>query len=350
MTETVKKKKNTALLFLLAFAVLVVVTLVINYKSQIVLKLRGPDTGVERLSIIENRLIVISRQNETYVWDWNNLSGWPQVGSVNAQKMTAFHADRLLWVPAGSSNVIVVSDLKGDKELKRLPLGDIKKCNLLETSANGKYAAAALELYGSSGRGIQLAVIDPNLTEVSAVVTENMEGKSKIESISVSNDGAYIAGVGAKEAGWILVAETRSKRILWEQSVKSSVELNKVIFSPDGQFVYASEPGRYIYMFETISGKPAKQFVMDKYENEAALNNPQTIGMLAASPDGRLFAATTEPSGTAWVWDVKTGKKVTMCHLGLMISGLSFSPDSSLLVTGLVVTNNIKIWKIPQGP
>jgi WD40 repeat protein len=348
MTETVKKKKNTALLFLLAFAVLVVVTLVANYRSPVVLKLRGPDTGVERLSIIENRLIVISRENETYVWDWNNLSGWPQVGRVDAQKMTAFCGDRLLWVPAGSSNVLVVSDLKGDKELKRLPLGDIRKCDLLETSANGKYAAAALELYGNSGRGIQLAVIDPNLTEVSAVVTENMEGKSKIESISVSNDGAYIAGVGAKEAGWIFVAETRSKRILWEQTVKSTVELNKVIFSPDGQFVYASEPGRYIYVFETATGKTVKQFVMDKYE--APANNPQTIMVIAASPDGRLFTATTEPVATAWVWDVKTGQKITSYRAEKIISGLSFSPDSSLLVMGILVRSSIYIWKIPQGP
>ena len=346
MTETVKKKKNTALLFLLAFAVLVVVTLVANYRSPVVLNLRGPDAGVERLSIIDNRLIAISRENETYVWDWNNLSGWPQVGRVKAQKMTAFYGDRLLWVPAGSSNVLVVSNLKGDKELKRLPLEEVKRVKLLETSANGRYAVTALELY-EAGR-IRLAVIDPNLTSVSEVVTETMEDKSKINSVSISNDGNFMAAAGTKGGGWIFVAETRSKKILWEQSVKSSVELNKIIFSPDGRWVYASEPGRYIYVFETVSGKAAKQFVMDKYE--AAPNNPQTIMFLAASPDGRLFSASTEPAQKAVVWDVKTGQKVTQFGGKNTISGLSFSPDSSLLVTGIFVRSSIYLWKIPQRP
>jgi WD40 repeat protein len=189
-------------------------------------------------------------------------------------------------------------------------------------------------------------MIDPNLTAVSEVVTETMEDKSKINSVSISNDGNFMAAAGTKGGGWIFVAETRSKKILWEQSVKSSVELNKIIFSPDGRWVYASEPGRYIYVFETVSGKAAKQFVMDKYE--AAPNNPQTIGMLAASPDGRLFAATVEPGSTAWVWDIKTGEKITCFGGGFTISGLAFSPDSSLLVTGILVRSNINIWKIPK--
>jgi len=346
MTEAVKKKKNTALLFLPAFAVLVVVTLIANYRSQVVLKLRGPDAGVERLSMIDNRLIAISRENETYVWDWNNLKGWPQVGRVGAQKTAAFCGDRLLWVPAGNDNVLIVSNLKGDEELKRLPLEEVKRVKLLETSANGRYAAAAIELYGA-GR-IRLAAIDPNLTAVSEVVTETMEDKSKINSVSISNDGNFMAAAGARDGGWIFVAETGGKKILWEQSVKSSVELNKVIFSPDGRWVYASEPGRYIYVFETATGKAVRQFVMDKYE--APANNPQTIMVIAASPDGRFFAATTEPVATAWVWDVRTGQVITKCHGEKIISGLSFSPDSSLLVMSILVRSGVYMWKIPQRP
>jgi WD40 repeat protein len=101
-------------------------------------------------------------------------------------------------------------------------------------------------------------------------------------------------------------------------------------------------------VFETATGKTVKQFVMDKYE--APANNPQTIMVIAASPDGRLFTATTEPVATAWVWDVKTGQKITSYRAEKIISGLSFSPDSSLLVMGILVRSSIYIWKIPQGP
>ncbi len=356
MTNTNRKKKKPIVLFLLAFIVVVIVTFIANYKSQVAPELRGPNTGTEKLSVFGNRLIVISRKNETYVWNWDNLSAQPQVGSVNAQKVVALDSGRLLWLPLASNNTLVVSNLKGNEEFGRLSLGNIKRCHLLEASPNGKYAVTALEPaaparqhgepYATSDNQVKLAVIDPNLINVSEILAITTEGKTKLNDVAVSNDGAFIAAVGAKDAGWLLVANAKTKQLLWEQTAKDTRELNKVVFSPDGQRVYASEPGRYVYIFETTGGKTVGQLVMDKYQTSP--NNPQTIGLLAASPDGRLFAATTEPASTACVWDIKTGQKITTFGRGFTISGLSFSPDSSLLVMGFLVRSNINIWKIPQ--
>lgn len=349
MTNTNKKKRNPIVLFLLALVVIVVVMFIANYTSMLIQELRGPKAGVEKLSTCGDQLIAISRYNDIYTWDWNDLSGWPQIGSVNAQKVVAMSSDRLVWVPAAENDVLVVSNLKGDKELKRLPLGVSGRCKWLEVSQNAEYAVTALAIDDGSDSRIQLAAIDPDLTSISQVLTKTIGDKFTLNNIGVSNDGAFVTAVGGKDAGWILVADARSKQILWEQAIDSSSELNNVIFSSNGQIVYASEPGRYIYAFEVATGKLVKQFEMDEYKTPP--NNPQTISCIAVSSDGRLLAAATEPASNVWIWDVKSGERIlSLSNEGRTVSGISFSPDSSSLAIANLVRSAINIWKIPEKP
>ena len=310
MTSTDNKKKNLIVLLLLVFAAIVVVMFVANYRSMLVQSLSGPKAGVKKLSTCGNQLTAISPNNDIYTWGWNDLSGWPKVGSVNAQKVVAMSSDRLVWVPSGKNNILVVSNLKGDKELRRLSLGMVRRCKWLKASPNGKYAVAALVIDGGSNNDIRLAVTNSDLTSISQVVTKTVGNKLTLNDIGVSNDGVFVAAVGKKDAGWILVANTQSRQILWEQTVEDTNELNNVIFSPDGQMVYASEPGRYVYVFERTTGKLVKRLIMDKYKTPA--NNPQTISCIAASHDGRLLAAATEPASNVWIWDVKSGAKIVV--------------------------------------
>lgn len=349
MTSTNKKRKNPIVLLLLIFAVIVMVMFVANYRSMLVQSLSGPKAGVKKLSTCGNQLTAISPNNDIYTWDWNDLSGWPKVGFVNAQKVTAMSSDRLVWVPSGKNNILVVSNLKGDKELRQLSLGTVRRCKWLEASPNGKYAVTALVVDGGLNQDIRLAVTNSDLTSVSQVATKTIKNKLTLSDIGVSNDGAFVAAVGGKQAGWVLVANAQSRQILWEQTVEDTDELNNVIFSPDGQMVYASEPGRYVYVFESAAGKLVKRLAMDKYKTPA--NNPQTISCIAISPDGRLLAAATEPASNVWIWDAKSGAKVTVITgEQYTVSGVSFSPDSSLLATAILVRSTINIWKIPENP
>jgi len=344
-----KKKKNQIVLLFLVFVVIVIVMFVANYRSMLVQGLSGPKAGVKKLSTCGNQLTAISSDNDIYTWDWNDLDGWPKVGSVNAQKVVAMSSDRLAWVPPTKNNVLVISNLKGNKELRRLSLGAIRRCKWLEVSPNGKYAVTALVVDGGSNNRIRLAVTNSDLTSISQVVTKTIGDRFTLSDIGVSNDGALVVAAGGKDAGWVLVADVQNRQILWEQTVEDTDKLNNVIFSPDGQMVYASEPGRHVYVFETATGKLVKRLAMDKYNTPA--NNPQTISCVAASPDGRLLAAATEPASNVWIWDVKSGAKVTVITgERYTVSGVSFSPDSSLLATGILVRSTINIWKIPENP
>jgi len=342
-----KKSKNPILLLLLAFVVIVILVFIGNYRSVHVQKLFGPRAGVERLSTCGERLVAISKDKEVYAWLWSDLSGWPQVGSVKAKKVVAVSGDCLIWVPSAENNVVVLSNLKGDKELKRLSLPGRRKCNLLEVSPNGKYAVAALAASGYGDRAIRLAVTDCNLTSIFQVVTKTVEDGFGLNDIGVSNDGSLIAAVGRKDGGWVLVADVQSRKILWERTIGDASELNNVIFSPDGKIVYGSDPGRFVYGFEVATQEVVKKFEIAKYKTPP--NNPQTISCIAISADGRLLAAATEPASNVCVWDAETGRKITVISgESLTISGVAFSPDSSLLATGILVSSTLNVWRVEE--
>jgi len=349
MTGTDNKKKNPTILFLLAFVAIVISMFIANYRSTRVQELNSPKSGVEKMSTFGEQLIVISRDNDIYVWDWNDLSNWTQIGAVEAQKVAAMSSDRLVWVPSGKNDVLVVSNLRGDKELKRLSLGMTRTCKWLQASSNGKYAIAGVEVADGSDGRIQLAVIEPDTSSISHVATKTLRQEElELQDIGISNDGASVAAVGGKDTGWILVADGHSKEILWEQTIANSSELNNVIFSPDGQTVYASESGRYMYVFESATGKLGNRLAMDKYKTPP--NNPQTISCIAVSHDGRLLAAASAPNSKVWVWDVKSGTTIDVMVTGhFWTSGLSFSPDSSLLAIADLTTSPIKIWRVSEN-
>jgi WD40 repeat protein len=341
-----KKKQKPILLFLFAFVAIVILTFIHNYRSTHVQEIYGPSAGVERLSTCDRQLVAISMDKEVYVWDWDDLSGRPQVGKIKAPKAAAMSSDRLVWVPSTTNNTVVVTNLKGDKELKRLPLPINRKCRLLKVSPNGQYAVAALEAGGLTDDVVKLVATDSDLTSILQVATKTIDDGLRLNDIGVSNDGSLIAVVGRKGGGWVLVADVQSRKILWERTIADVNELKNVVFSPDGQVVYASEPGRFAYAFEVVTGKLVKKFEMDKYKTPP--NNPQTISCIVVSPDGRLLAVSTVPASRVFLWDTQTGKRLAVIHPDqFTVNGLAFSPDSLLLATGdLIGRVPMKVWRL----
>jgi len=343
------KKRSPIILLLPAFVVIVTIMFVANYRSRLVQELSGCKSAVKKVSTYGEQLIVISQENDVYTWNWNDLYGRPQIGSVNAQKAIAMSPGRVVWVPFARDDVLIMSNLRGDKELKRLPLGVGRKCKQIAASPNGKHAVIAFTIGGDSDRRIQLAAIDSDLTSIRPVETKTMEDGLRLNDVGISNDGTFIAAVGGSEMGWLLVAGANDKRMLWEHYVGDCNELNKVVFSPDGQMVYASEPGRTVYIFDIAAKKLVKRLVIDKHKVPA--NNPQTISSIAVSPDGHLLAAVSPPRSRVWVWDAKSGAVFIVINPSQYVVGdILFSPDSSQLATAELVGGSIKIWRLSDNP
>lgn len=347
MVKTDKKKKTPVLLFLLAFVVTLIVMFVANYRSTLVQELVGPRGGVDSLSTFGSQLIAISQNNDVYAWNWNNLSDWPQVGSVNAQKAAAMDSEHLVWVSTAGDE-LVLSNLKGDKEVKRLSLGYGKRCKFLKESPNGKYSVIALEADDYPVKSLQLAKIDCDFDSILPIEIKFLEKGLKLNDICISNDGTLVAAVGGKNEGWISVSEAKSNSVPWKHHLVDTNGLNNVVFSPDSKTLYASEQGRFVYAFDVTAKKVVKKFEISRYKTPA--NNPQTISCITVSCDGSLLAAASAPRSQVWIWNIKSGAKVLAKSTGqFSTSGISFSPDSALVAVADLTTSPIKIWRISES-
>jgi len=322
-------------------AAIVAMMILNNRKPILVRQLLGPRAGVNSLYTVDGKLIAISRDNDVYSWNWTDMSSWPQAGKIAADIVTPITGERLLYVPTGRSDTLVITNLKGDKELKSLPLPWGKTCRFLVSSANGRYAAAAL----IKGKVTELVLVETNPVAIRETVS--ISAGVELCNIAISNDGRFIAAVGSREgSGFVLVADSQDKKILWQQTITDCEKFDNIVFAPDGSAVFAGEELRFIYAFDCQVGQLIRKYEIPKYPIPS--NKRQVITAIDISPDGLLVTANTEPAGTLFIWNTETGQKRAEFGLpGPVVGDISFSPDSNMIASAVTVRSAISIWKVP---
>ena len=205
-----------------------------------------------------------------------------------------------------------------------------------------------------------------------------MESEYIVDTLSVSHDGALVAGAGRD--GLVKVWEVNTGQLintfrhdarvnsiafspteniiasgggdttvkLWNAitgteiyTIQSSGRIGAVAFSPDGKTLAWTGGGPYklpaIHLWDM-----ATQSFVAVYEIPA--NNP--INSLAFSPDGKtLVTVDGRFFDSVKVWDINTGNTIDLGHIGL--TPISFSPDSTMLATG--GTRGVKLWDVNTG-
>jgi len=350
------KSKKGVLFFLAAMAGIVVVMLVANYHSRFVRELNPPEGGVRKLFTSGNSLIAVSNTNKICIWNWKNLSTEPRRGGVKAQDVTWMEPGRLVWIPLGEADTLVVSNLKAEKEYKRMSLGLDWQGKILRTSRNGKFTVAGMVDVSAdrsdtkTGGRIRVGLVNSGFEKISEAVT--ISGRSDdfgLGNIAVSEDGAFVAIVGSNNGGWIAAADMKQKKILWEKVPKGTAKIDIVTFSPDGKMLYAEGPGLTVYGFEVATGKIVHEWVIGKSGLEVPGERRKYITAVNVSPDSRMVFTVGSYTRT-YVWDAVTGKHVGDKALGhQIVVDFAFSPDSSRLATAGTQARRrkIKVWRIP---
>jgi WD40 repeat protein len=327
--------------------VVVVAMMILNSrKSILVQELLGPRAGVDKLYTIADKLIAVSQSNDIYTWDWTEMASWPQAGKVAADIVIPIAGERLLFAPTDRNDTLVITNLRGDKELKRLTLPRARSCKILEASANGRYVAAALIKGGGSDKDIKLALIDIDSTIIREVVS--IPAGLELYNIGVSYDGSLIAVVGSGEVGgFVLVVDSQQKKILWQQTIAECDKFDNLVFSPDGSTVFAGEELRFIYAFDRSEGKLIRKFEIP--EMLAHGNQKQNISAVKISPNGKTLAVDIEPYSQIWFWDIEASELIgKFVAFNKTVSDIAFSPDGKMIATASLVRSQIRIFKVPQ--
>ena len=112
MAKQDNKNKSPKVLLIVAFAAILIVMFIVNYRSVIVDEIRNPESGVDKLLTYGKQLIAISPNKDIYAWDWEDFIKAPQTSRVEAQMVTAMSNGYFVWIPDGVDNVLVVGNLK----------------------------------------------------------------------------------------------------------------------------------------------------------------------------------------------------------------------------------------------
>jgi len=348
MKTTNEKKKTPKMPLILVFFGIVLIMIVANIiPKKVQYECAGPTGGTVRMSTFTDKLVIISQNEEVYIWDWNNLSNTPRISSLGLNNMTAVDSDRILAVSTQDKDSMTIIDLNTGKELKRFWLYDAQKCTKINPSHNGKYVIAELPTNATSGKEIKFAVINVDSSSTPKVIKINSKLENfSTENFAVTNDGSLVAIVGGNKNGAIILVDTLSRKILWEKTVDKSITFNKVIFSQDGSKIYASQKDRFVYVFECKTSEIVKKLEIAEYKTPA--NNPQIISCLTVSGDDSLFAASSGPGSQVYIWDAaKNWEKIDVLKTGhFMTSGISFSPDNTLIAIADSTVGPLKFCKI----
>jgi WD40 repeat protein len=178
---------------------------------------------------------------------------------------------------------------------------------------------------------------------INAITSE----KSKLEHFSVSDDGRYIVAVGEKnEHGWMFLADTKEKRMVWQKELPDLKKLFKCVFSKKGDIIYLRGSNSVLTLVKTDSGEISDHWLPSE-EGKYTYRTQQTQ-TVAISNDGELVAAVVGNSIVAW--DTKTREKYAIAEGGQkVLSSITFSPDAKFIATSdMRQSGDIKIIRVPR--
>ena len=354
-TKGSKAKKNI-LFFVGMIAAVILLMVVANLRSKLLLKLTPPEGGVRKLFTSGDSLVAVSSRNEVYVWDWKNLSSEPEKCSVTARDVTWMQPGQLVWAALPEADTIVVSDLKGEKEHKRIFLGQEWQCEILRTSRNGRFSVVGMinktddEGDANLFRKIRIGLLDSKFEKVDTIVTISDEGNDfELSNIAVSEDGATVAVVGSSNGGWIAAPKVKQKKVIWEKFLEHAIKIDEVTFAPDGKKLYAVGRDFTVHEYETETGEGIHSWITGRGEyKKVDFHVWHSVG-IEASSDGYLIAVAGQDTGVEFFDTKDLAKKGSLAPAHHIPAGIAFSPDASMLATADIRADGIiKIWQVQK--
>ena len=155
-----------------------------------------------------------------------------------------------------------------------------------------------------------------------------------IRDLDVANNGEHVLlGLTNGKAIYVNVATGRRLEFLAHRE-----KVNTVALSSNGRYALSGGNDYFAYLWDTQSGQALFQF-----EHQARVNR------VALDRDGRW--AFTSDANDAFIWDIKTGEKVSTLSTFLrqqVFSTARFSDDGQQLITG-TPAGKVAVWDVASG-
>jgi WD40 repeat protein len=300
-----------------------------------------------------------------------NLSSAMQVSQLTVLKGRdswiedlAIDPHRQLLAVAEYSGEVEIWDMRTWKERALVPLdlqGDITSSVVF--SPDGQTLVIA------SGSNIFLRDVDDILNNETSPRTVVLEGhKGYAGGLAVSTDGKYLASSeqgSASEDGMIILWDLLRSREVTRLGTKRCYTAPTVAFSPDNTKLASTTCDGFVRIWDRLLSKELISFEGNtpvEFNSAGTLlgfagtdstvrlidvktgreitvlksdifSPADAVTSIAFNPDGTILAAGTSGLGGIVLWNVATGKALTILRAG-GVTRLIFSPDGSLLISG----------------
>ncbi|MGB7581131.1 MAG: hypothetical protein WBL85_01605 [Sedimentisphaerales bacterium] len=350
MDKSQKTSRPSAIFIVGVFAAVVIVMFIARMHNRDVQTINMPlNNGIVALSTYNNLLAAISNDNKVYVWNWADLSKKYREYTVESGEVAFASPDTIVSVKRTNPDCLVVSGFDANSESKKIPL--LLTANTAHLSANldGSKIILLLERGGSnSGEHITYDLLEvlPDKGQVQLITAITSE-KSGLEHFSVSDDGRYIVAAGEKnEHGWMFLADTKEKKIVWQKELPDFRKFHKGVFSKDGEIIYLRGNDSMLTLVKASSGEIIDRWLPTK-ENKDTYRAMQTQAVVISN-DGGLVAAVV--GNNIFAWDTKTREKYDITGAGhKVMSSIAFSPDAKFIATSdMRQGGDIKIIRTPR--
>jgi len=348
------RKKSPFLFFLFALTLVLIITFISKIRQQKKSFLIPiPGEKVRTLYTIDNLLVAVTSTDKLFVWNWDDIKNPPIEKNLHTDIALLVPPDNIFQVPRERADTIIIRSLKNDTEINRINFAENRSVKMIQQSPNGRYVAVLTVMKNNSSYqssdNYRLELLDTNSLAISTVTDIKSDDNSlTIRSLAISRDGNLIAICGQKENGWLSVIDVIQKKIIAEKQFENSAYIREVIFSPEGQTLYAGWIERCLYAFDPLTLNTKDKWSMDEkfHPQERRLN----ISGLDVSADGSFLAAGSEPPGKVWLWKTANNQKPHFIFTGnTFISDIAFSPDCQFIATsGTLAVDKTRVWRIKK--
>jgi WD40 repeat protein len=246
-------------------------------------------------------------------------------GHTSTIKDVIFTRDGKYLISAGHDKVIRVWEVETgrlDRTIQgEIGDGDEGKIYAMALSPDDRYLAVGGWLAGKPANRDAIRLHDFRSGEVVGLLKGH---ENVILALAFSPDGRYLVSGGGDQTARVWDLEARPMKQAHLLSGHTDA-IYAVAFSPDGRRIVTGSDDDTLKLWDATRGALVKD-LEKRHSND--------VGSVALSPDGR-YLVSGDNDKKVLLWDGQTGNFIRELHRQeTTVDSLSFSPDSSRLLTG----------------